>query len=146
MSACPRKLLAAPGKLLLVGLAVLSVASTAQAHQGGLGNAVMWQACEGRKVDESCVFQSLDHDVFRGSCQAMASALMCVRNQPIERAANGSHSHAAPGADGSAPDSTPMAARRPPWRVGGLALLACALVFGLIVGLARFKRKRKAAA
>ena len=101
----------------------------------------MWRVCQGREIGEPCVFQSLDHDVFRGSCQSMSNALVCVRNQPIEPASNWTHSHALD----PAPAVTPLAAGGWPWLAGGLALLACGLGLVLTVGLARFKLKRKAA-
>ena len=110
---------------LLVCVALLSATGAAWAHEGGLGNQVMWTACEGRSVDDLCSFQSLDHDVFRGSCQAMSNAMVCVRNQPIERAAGSSHVHApepGPGASGGV-------GRGLTWTLGAFALFAGALAY-----------------
>ncbi len=78
---------------LFMATACLLACGGARAHQGGLGNEVMWDACVARKVDDPCSFQSADHEVFRGSCQAMAGTRVCVRNQPIEPATNALHTH-----------------------------------------------------
>lgn len=128
---------------LLLGLSTLSATGPAHAHEGGLGNAVMWHACDGRQIDQPCVFQSLEHDVFRGSCQSMSNALVCVRNQPIEWAANGAHHHA----HDPAPSATPgVTTDGWPWLSSALAWLVGGLGIGLSLGLARAKIKRKTAA
>ncbi len=80
---------------LLAGLLLGSVGGSAAAHEGGLGNEAMWNACEARAVDDGCSFRNHDLDLFRGTCQSMANALVCVRNQPIERAVAPSHTHQA---------------------------------------------------
>lgn len=78
---------------LLICLVFFWVSNTAHAHEGSLGNEVMWQACDNHKINADCWFQSIDHDIFRGTCQSMSNALVCVRNQPIQRATNWSDSH-----------------------------------------------------
>ena len=65
----------------------LGLTPSASAHDSGDGNAFMWRACDGRQLDDACAFQNAEHDLYRGSCQLMSNVLVCVRNQPIERAA-----------------------------------------------------------
>ena len=62
--------------------------SSAAAHEGAHGNEEMWRVCEGKQLNNSCSFQNRSCDISRGSCQSMADHLVCVRNQPIERAAS----------------------------------------------------------
>lgn len=115
---------------MLVCCALMGAASTAWAHEGGLGNEVMWSACDGRKVDDHCAFENMDHDVFRGTCQAMTNALVCVRNQPIERAASALPTHQHEQAPGTSRDT----GRWWPWMAGGFVWL--------VGGLAAFKMGR----
>ena len=77
----------------IVCIIFLSNISHVFAHEGGFGNEVMWAACEAKKIDDQCSFQSLDHDIFRGTCQSMSNSLVCVRNQPIEHTAFVTHIH-----------------------------------------------------
>jgi hypothetical protein len=77
---------AAPGWFLVV-LLLATLTSTAAAHEGGIGNEVMWRACDSKQVNDQCSFQNHAHDIFRGSCQTMVDNMVCVRNQPIEHAA-----------------------------------------------------------
>ncbi len=72
---------------VVVFVLVLGLPSPASAHDSGDGNAFMWRACDGRQLDDTCAFQNAEHDLYRGTCQSMSNALVCVRNQPIERAA-----------------------------------------------------------
>jgi hypothetical protein len=88
-----RQLRLAARDALLICTAFFGTGGAAWAHEGGLGNEVMWRACDGRQIDDACSFESVDHDVFRGTCQSMSKALVCVRNEPIERAANPTRSH-----------------------------------------------------
>ncbi len=47
----------------------------------------MWSACDGLTLGAPCSFENATHDTYRGSCRSISEALVCVRNQPIERAA-----------------------------------------------------------
>ena len=112
---------------LLWGFLSLSAIPLAQAHQGGFGNQVMWQACSEKAIGDACSFENLDRDVYRGTCQSMASALACVRNQPIVYAAGSAHAlehEAAPAAQSSGGQS----GRWWTWFVGSLVLLMGGLV------------------
>lgn len=119
---------------LLVGVVLLSATGTARAHEGGLGNQLMWSVCDVRKVDDHCSFESADHDVFRGSCQSMSNALVCVRNQPIERAVGSPHIDVSEQGRGA----TRSLGRGWAWMAGSSALL--------VGGLAYFTLRRRPAA
>lgn len=130
--AWPHRPRAAFGALLACFL-LLGTPGAARAHQGGLGTEAMWNACDARKVDEHCAFESVDHDVYRGTCQAMSNALVCVRNQPIEFAPSSLHTHG--------PEPVPGTGRNAgrwwAWVAGSFVSLAAAL--------AAFRVKSKAA-
>lgn len=117
--------------LMIVGPLWLMASPTVQAHEGGFGNAVMWQACEAKKIKDPCSFENLDRDVYRGTCQSMSDALVCVRNQPIAYAPGSPHAleHA------KAPRADSKLSRWWPWLVGGLVLL--------VGGLAVFRGKKR---
>ncbi|MBK6488463.1 MAG: hypothetical protein IPF98_16790 [Gemmatimonadetes bacterium] len=106
---------------IVPALVLLALGSSpALAHEGALGNEVMWKVCENRKRNDVCAFRNADHDTSRGSCQSVAEHLVCVRNQPIERAAADSHTHAH---DETVPSSTDESGYG--WVLG---------VFSLVVG------------
>ena len=115
----------ATGGALLVGLFLLTATHTAQAHEGGFGNEVMWQACEAKKINDPCAFENLDHDAYRGTCQSMSNALVCVRNQPIEYAPGSPHALEQAQKNQSALSNV---ANGWPWAVGSLVLLMGGLV------------------
>lgn len=114
--------------LTLPAVALMAFGSSpAWSHEGGLGNAVMWQACASSKINDPCSFQNVDHDTYRGTCQSMADHMVCVRNQPIERGSNleFAHVHAGqpqPGAGSSAKG----------WKFGAFALLVGGLSLFLL--------------
>jgi len=56
----------------------------ANAHDGSLFKAP-WEACADKELAENCSFTNANNDLYKGSCQLMSDALMCVRNQPIEK-------------------------------------------------------------
>jgi len=101
---------------------------SAWAHDGSLGNEIMWQACDSRQIDDPCAFRNDVQDIYRGTCQQMADNLVCVRNQPIEYAATQTHSH-------DAAVTAPLAKvnNRSRWILAGSALLlgGALLVFEL---------------
>lgn len=80
----------------------------------------MWQACEAKKTNDPCSFENLDHDVYRGTCQSMSNALVCVRNQPIEYAPGSPHALEQAQKNQSAPSSV---ADGWLWAVGSVVLL-----------------------
>lgn len=121
-------------KALLICFVLMGCSSAARAHEGSLGNEAMWEVCEGRKINDDCSFQNVDHDVFRGTCQAMSNAMACVRNQPIERAASSSHTHVVASAPRPAPSDN-LGSWWPWLAAGGVCL---------VVGLAFYKTRRRA--
>jgi len=63
-------------------LAVISVAT--YGHDGHLNDAP-WRACDDQQIGDPCAYENAAKDVYRGTCRSMSDALMCVRNQPIEK-------------------------------------------------------------
>lgn len=57
------------------------------AHQGHIDDAAVL-ACNDKKVTDYCEYKNQVADRYKGSCRLMLETLMCVRNQPIERANN----------------------------------------------------------
>lgn len=119
--------------VLLPGCLFLGPLHTAQAHEGGHGNEIMWKACDAQKINDRCSFENLNHDVYRGTCQSISKAMVCVRNQPIDYAVG------APGApEDILSPGTPDVARdaghasnRWPWMLGYVVLIVGALtLFG----------------
>ncbi|MDP5039418.1 MAG: hypothetical protein NWQ26_00910, partial [Paraglaciecola sp.] len=43
-------------------------------------------ACNDKKVTDDCEYKNQVADRYKGSCRLMLETLICVRNQPIERA------------------------------------------------------------
>ena len=74
-------------KLLGPVLAVAGFCSCTltNAHDGNL-NEKPWLVCKERRLDDSCAYENSANDVYRGTCQSIQAHLMCVRNQPIEKA------------------------------------------------------------
>lgn len=108
---------------LLFCFSPLSFSGSALAHDGGIGNEVMWSACDGRTVNDSCSFESHEHDIFRGTCQSMSGAAVCVRNQPIEYAATHTHS----------PEKNPSANNNPYRWAYGIAGLIILMSSGIAI-------------
>ena len=126
---------AAAGALPAV-LLVLGLCHTAQAHEGGLGNEVMWKACEAHELNDRCAFENPHHDVYRGTCQSMSSALVCVRNQPIDYAAGSAHASttATPVHNSGPGEPAERTGHRWPWILGyGVVLLGVSIVL-IILG------------
>lgn len=120
-------------RLVLGALAatlLVAGAGSAKAHDGSLGNEVMWEACDTRQIDEPCTFLNDVHDTYRGTCQQMADDLVCVRNQPIEYASTQIHEHEA-----AAATPVPKAGNPSVLMSVGIALLLAGvlLLFGLAI-------------
>lgn len=47
-------------------------------------NTQPWVVCAEAKRDDTCQYVVASNQLYKGTCQAMSDALMCVRNQPIE--------------------------------------------------------------
>lgn len=47
-------------------------------------NTQPWVVCAEAKHDDTCQYVVASNQLYKGTCQAMSDALMCVRNQPIE--------------------------------------------------------------
>lgn len=129
---------ATAGTLPAALLLVLGLCHSAQAHEGGLGNEVMWKACNAHRVNDRCAFENPHHDVYRGTCQSISRALVCVRNQPIDYANGSDHApdpgHASTTASrlrsAASSDQTERTGRRWPWIVGySVALLGALTAF-----------------
>lgn len=72
------------GKGAIWALALMTLITfPATAHEGGHGNQVMWQVCEGKPKDSSCTYKSRIGDIHRGTCQSMVEHMVCVENQPV---------------------------------------------------------------
>ncbi|KXI30276.1 hypothetical protein [Paraglaciecola hydrolytica] len=70
-------------KSIYLILAML-LSSTALAHQGHIEDAAML-ACTDKQVNDACEYQNQVADRYKGNCRLILEAMMCVRNQPIER-------------------------------------------------------------
>jgi hypothetical protein len=44
-----------------------------------------WEACEEKKLSDACSYTLQQNKQYNGTCRAVAEALICVRNQPIEK-------------------------------------------------------------
>ena len=74
-------------KTLLVFLATSTLfltASNSHAHSGQL-NSVPVKACDNKARSEACQYEGGHSDLYIGTCQYMATDLICVRNQPIQK-------------------------------------------------------------
>jgi hypothetical protein len=69
--------------VLCVGIGLILLASDALAHSGPL-NSLALKACEAKKRSSACQYEGVHNDLYIGTCQYMAEALMCVRNKPIQ--------------------------------------------------------------
>jgi hypothetical protein len=70
--------------ILLAASTVLIAPSYAIAHSGPL-NVIAVDACNEKAKSDACEYEGGHHDLYIGTCQYMATALMCVRNQPIQK-------------------------------------------------------------
>jgi len=55
------------------------------AHSGSSTNAA-WEVCEEKKKSAQCEYKGYHEERYIGSCQLIASKMMCIRNQPIQPA------------------------------------------------------------
>lgn len=69
----------------LLGALCITFSTTAIAHDGHT-NDKPWLACDARQIGDSCAYKNSANDVYRGTCRLMQEHLICVRNQPIEKA------------------------------------------------------------
>ncbi|RBW46340.1 hypothetical protein DS885_08720 [Psychromonas sp. B3M02] len=69
--------------LLALGVISLFVSNAALAHSGPL-NKLALQACTEKARSQACQYEGVHNDLYIGTCQYMSTALMCVRNQPIQ--------------------------------------------------------------
>ncbi|MGB5247169.1 MAG: hypothetical protein WBM54_04945 [Woeseia sp.] len=69
---------------IILGAILAVISAAAFAHDGHLNDAP-WSACEDQQIGDACTFENSAKDIYRGTCRAMSDALMCVRNQPIEK-------------------------------------------------------------
>lgn len=67
--------------VLLITLNLLSM-HMVYAHDGH-HTSHAWKSCETKTLDEKCAYVMKSDQLYKGSCQQMAQALMCVRNEPI---------------------------------------------------------------
>jgi hypothetical protein len=71
-------------RLPTVIVTCLLIASYAQAHSGHLNEKAV-SVCHDKARSDDCQFEGGHQDLYIGSCQYMSDALMCVRNQPIQK-------------------------------------------------------------
>ena len=76
-----------PGSRLRIALvfSVCAISPPLLAHSGH-SSAKAWSVCHDKQISQSCSYTNKSKDVYRGTCQSMSDQLMCVRNQPIEKA------------------------------------------------------------
>ncbi|WP_166425576.1 hypothetical protein [Paraglaciecola sp. 20A4] len=70
--------------VLLAATPLLTVPESAHAHSGPL-NVIALNACQEKAKSDACEYEGGHNDLYIGTCQYMATALMCVRNQPIQK-------------------------------------------------------------
>ena len=66
---------------------LFSVSNLAFAHSGPL-NKLALAACNEKLRSQACQYEGVHDDLYIGKCQYMSTALMCVRNQPIQKIIN----------------------------------------------------------
>jgi len=71
-------------RALLTSVTILFTIGYVQAHSGPL-NEIALKACDTKSRSQSCQYNGGHQDLYIGTCQYMAEALMCVRNQPIQK-------------------------------------------------------------
>jgi hypothetical protein len=70
---------------MICGGVQLWMPQIASAHASIINNKA-WQVCENHMKSDSCEYTDNHEDIYRGTCQLMSEKLLCVRNQPIEKA------------------------------------------------------------
>lgn len=70
--------------LLTMKASLLLTSGYALGHSGPL-NKVAVNACTDKRKSDDCQYQGHHDDLYIGTCQYMATTLMCVRNQPIQK-------------------------------------------------------------
>jgi hypothetical protein len=66
---------------------VLTSTSFAALSHAGHGTQAPWQACEEKKLNQSCDYINHNQKAI-GTCQSMNEVLMCVRNRPLQPLTN----------------------------------------------------------
>lgn len=76
------------GRLVAALLVAISMvlAGPVAAHKGH-SNKAPWKACATAKIGAACSWNNAKHDRYVGSCRRIRQSLLCVRNQPIIKAA-----------------------------------------------------------
>ena len=59
-------------------------ANNCYAHAGSL-NKVAVKACYSKEKSMACQYKGTHNDLYIGTCQYMATNLMCIRNRPIKK-------------------------------------------------------------
>ena len=72
--------------IILCGSLSFWLPQIASAHASILNNEARL-VCENSMRSDSCEYTNNHEDIYRGTCQMMSDKLLCVRNQPIEKAA-----------------------------------------------------------
>lgn len=65
-------------------LAVLLPSVVAHAHRG-MHNVGANKACAQQELGDDCSWTDAEHSRYIGTCRQVSEALLCVRNQPIQR-------------------------------------------------------------
>ncbi|MEG3753246.1 hypothetical protein [Psychromonas arctica] len=73
--------------LLWLTAILFGVSNVAFAHSGPL-NKLALAACTEKARSQACQYEGVHDDLYIGTCQYMSTALMCVRNQPIQKVVN----------------------------------------------------------
>ena len=72
-------------RMLVCGSACLCLPQFLFAHSAIINNEA-WLVCENQTRSDACEFTDNHDSIYRGTCQLMSEKLLCVRNQPIEKA------------------------------------------------------------
>lgn len=67
---------------------LLALWSGPAAAHAGHGPSEPWEACAASALGDACAWENAQRDLYRGTCRSMSGALVCVRKQPILRAAD----------------------------------------------------------
>lgn len=70
--------------LVVATLVAFSVAPAASAHQGHTHSAP-WEVCEAQTLGDPCQWEDAEQSLYIGTCRGVSDALICVRNQPIQK-------------------------------------------------------------
>lgn len=71
--------------MMLCGSALICVPQFVLSHSASI-NKEPWLVCENQTRSDVCEFTDNHQNIYRGTCRVMSEELMCVRNQPIEKA------------------------------------------------------------